>query len=212
MTIHHHPDDAMLMAYATGNLAEAFHLIVAAHSSLCDTCRITIESFDALGGGLLDDCDPVGMNADSLDRVLANLDTVLPTQPVRSIQTALPAPIVSYVGGDLDAVKWRPIGMGIKQAILPTSKTAQARLLYIPSGTAVPDHSHKGQECTLVLQGSFEDEGGKFSRGDMEQADANVTHTPIAGMDGDCICLAVTDAPLRFKGWLPKLVQRFASI
>jgi putative transcriptional regulator len=56
------------------------------------------------------------------------------------------------------------------------------------------------------------DEDDRFARGDIETADASVTHTPTAAPGQDCICLAVTDAPLRFQGWLPRLVQKFVRI
>ena len=76
----------------------------------------------------------------------------------------------------------------------------------------MPDHSHGGTEMTLVLQGAFRDDEGKFARGALALSDENVTHTPIADISEDCICLAVTDAPLQFKGWLPKVVQRIVRI
>ena len=102
--------------------------------------------------------------------------------------------------------------MGVKQSILPTAPGATARLLYIPAGTAVPDHGHNGTEVTLVLKGAFEDEDGRFARGDVEVATEELNHTPVADISEDCICLAVTDAPLRFKGLLPRLAQPFLKI
>ena len=36
MTIRHHLSDQLLMAYAAGQLPEAFNLVVATHVSLCD--------------------------------------------------------------------------------------------------------------------------------------------------------------------------------
>jgi putative transcriptional regulator len=117
-----------------------------------------------------------------------------------------------YVGGDLSAIKWRSMGMGVKQAILPTSKAASARLLYIPAGCAVPDHGHRGTELTLVLQGAFVDEHDRFARGDVEVANEELEHTPVADVGVDCICLSATDAPLRFNGFMPRLAQRFLRI
>jgi putative transcriptional regulator len=124
----------------------------------------------------------------------------------------LPGPLQDYVGGDLDAIRWKPVGMGVKQAILPTSKEATARLLFIPAGTAMPDHGHQGTEMTMVLQGAFQDDDEYFARGDVEIADSDVHHTPVADIHEDCICLAVTDAPLQFDGLLPKIAQRFLRI
>jgi putative transcriptional regulator len=37
-------------------------------------------------------------------------------------------------------------------------------------------------------------------------------HTPVADIHEDCICLAVTDAPLTFSGLIPKLAQPFLRI
>jgi len=100
----------------------------------------------------------------------------------------------------------------VKQAILPTDGPATARLLYIPAGAAMPDHGHHGTEMTMVLQGAFQDGDDYFARGDVEVADSDLHHTPIADIHEDCICLAVTDAPLRFDGLLQKAVQRWARI
>jgi putative transcriptional regulator len=64
----------------------------------------------------------------------------------------------------------------------------------------------------LVLQGAFRDETDQFGVGDIEVANEALDHTPVA-MDGaDCICLAATDAPLRFNSLLPRLAQPFVRI
>jgi putative transcriptional regulator len=212
MTIKHHLEEHTLLAYATGNLPEALNLIVAAHVSLCDECRATVESFDTVGGALLEDMAAAELGDDSLARTLAQIEEPVAPVPAPRRGGTLPAPVQAYVGGDLEAVKWRPIGMGVKQAILPTSAEASARLLFIPAGAAVPDHSHQGNELTLVLKGAFEDEVDRFARGDVEIADDSLHHQPVADVSEDCICLAVTDAPLKFKGWLPRIVQRIVGI
>ena len=48
--------------------------------------------------------------------------------------------------------------------------------------------------------------------GDIEICDPNVEHTPVAEPGEDCICLAATDAPLKFSGLLPKIAQPFLRI
>ena len=76
----------------------------------------------------------------------------------------------------------------------------------------MPQHTHQGLELTLVLAGSFADGDEEFHAGDIEVADETVDHTPVSGPNGPCICLAVTDAPLVFRSWLPRMIQRFAKI
>jgi putative transcriptional regulator len=210
--IRHHLDEATLLAYSAGTLPEAFSLIVATHLSMCDTCRADAQAYDAIGGALIDR-DAMTMDAGALDKVLAGLDstTPLPAAPARP-RSVLPEPLFSYVGGDLDSVRWRPVGMGVRQAILRTSKGATARLLCIPAGAAMPDHGHHGKEMTLVIQGAFQDADDYFAPGDIEIADSDVQHIPVADIHEDCICLAVTDAPLRFTGVLPRIWQKFARI
>ena len=209
--ITHHLTDDLLMAYAAGTLPEAFALVAASHISLCDECRARLGAYEALGGAVLDTA-PEMMSEDALDRGLAaclsRLDGPAP-QPQKPAmrQGPLPGPLADWIGGGLDAVRWTPLGMGVRQAILPTSRHASARLLHIPAGVAVPDHGHRGTELTLVLQGAFHDEISRFGPGDVEIAGQELEHQPVAEAGLDCICLAATDAPLRFNALLPRLLQ-----
>lgn len=209
MTIRHHLSEQLLMAYAAGQLPEAFNLVVATHVSMCDECRARLGSYDAVGGALLEEADEIALGENALARALARIESLPQATRAEPLAPAgiLPAPLADYVGGDLSSVRWRRIGGGVKQAILPTGRDASVRLLYIPAGTAVPDHGHKGTELTLVLQGAFADDNARFGRGDIEIADEDMEHTPVALAGEDCICLAATDAPLRFRGIIPRLAQ-----
>lgn len=215
MTIRHHISDALLTAYAAGSLAEAFSLVIATHISLCDECRARAQALEAVGGALMDETPPVVMSEGSLAAVMARLDRSLPERRIempRRADRLTPAPLAEYLGGGIEVVRWRPLGGGVRQAILPTGPEAIARLLWIPGGQSVPDHGHRGMELTLVLQGAFRDETDRFGPGDMEIADEELEHTPVAEAGPDCICLAATDAPLRFNSFLPRLVQPFVRI
>jgi putative transcriptional regulator len=212
--INHHLNDSLLMGYASGNLPEGFSLVVATHISLCDECRARLESFNAVGGALMDEDGEVEMAEDSLASTL-ELIANAPEAPKSTVPTkgaVLPTPLQSYVGGDLDKVRWRSLGGGVKQSVLKTSSKATVRLLQIPAGAAMPDHGHRGTELTLVLKGAFRDEDGRFGRGDIEIANEDLHHTPVAEAGEDCICLAATDAPLRFRRLIPRMAQPFLGI
>jgi putative transcriptional regulator len=211
-TIRHHLTDAILMAYAAGELPEAFSLVVATHVSMCDDCRAALAAHEAVGGAILeaaDEADGGDWAEGALGACLARLDS-LPQANARAHaprRGILPAPLADYVGGDVGAVKWKTVGMGVRQAILPTDRAATARLLWIPGGAAMPDHGHRGTEMTIVLQGAFSDGADRFGPGDVETVDPDVEHTPVAEPGVPCICLAASDAPLRFKGMIPRLAQ-----
>lgn len=201
---HHIPDD-LLRAYATGNLPHAFSVVVAAHVSICDACRAQVEAEEMLGGALLDRCGTADLSVSARDRLMASLDSLPPPPaPVRA-SGIFPAPVMQALDGN--PPKWRMLGGGIRQQILSADAEGSLRLLYIPPGRAVPEHGHRGLEMTLVLQGSFSDSAGRFGRGDVECAHDDVDHQPVADAGLPCICLAATDAPLRFHAMMPRLLQ-----
>jgi putative transcriptional regulator len=213
-SINHHLTEDFLMSYAAGTLPEAFSLVVATHVSLCDECRAQVEAYEALGGAVLASGDEVAPSADSLEATLSRITSGPAAPEHRPIRVPglFPSPLQGYVGGDLGAVKWKSVGMGVRQAILANSRDASVRLLHIPAGSAVPDHGHNGRELTLVLQGAFRDSEGRFTRGDVEVADGGLSHTPVAEAGEDCICLAATEGRLRFRDLLPRLAQPFVRI
>ncbi len=210
--IHHTAPDDLLMGYATGALPQAFDLVIATHVSLSLDARARLESFEAIGGVVLEGLDSTPVAEDSLERTFAMIENAARDDiPAPSFGT-FPTPLRTLVGGDESAVRWRSLGGGVKQCVVHSDAHGTARLLLIPAGRAMPSHSHNGTEMTLVLKGAFRDEGGRFARGDLEVADTEVDHQPIAEPGEDCICLVATDARLKFRGLLPRLAQPFFGI
>lgn len=212
MVTHQLPDE-ILTDYAAGNLPEAFNVVVASHASLCPPVKNRIDDLEDIGGAVLDSIDGIEMSSGSLEATLAKITgaAAMPSpKPQPSVDcSVLPAPLRKYVGGGLADVRWRSIGMGCKQSILASDSDASVRLLYIPAGSEMPDHGHHGMEMTLVLQGAFLDGSERFARGDVEVADEDTNHTPIADVGEDCICLAACAGGLKFNGLLPRIAQPF---
>lgn len=205
MTINHHIPDALLLDYASGRLSEPFALVVATHVSMCDECRARLEAHEVAGGALIEADSGAELSGGLLDSVMAQLDEPVEEAPVYRRSGIFSAPVMEALKGR--PPKWKPLGRGVRQQILRRSESGSVRLLYIPPGQAVPDHTHGGLELTLVLQGAFSDEGGRFGVGDVEVADDDVEHQPVAEKGDPCICLAATDAALRFNSFIPKLMQ-----
>lgn len=220
MSINHHPSAELILDYATGAMTEAWGLAIATHLSLCPECRRRVAEMEALGGDLLDAAPPVPMNSGALNAVMAQLDdspaaptAAAPSRKRDGERLVLSEPLRTYVGGDADDLKWQRLGLGACQFLIPTGeKGATARLLRIPAGRPVPAHSHRGLELTLVLSGAFSDATGLYRRGDLQEADENLSHQPHAAPGQDCICLAVTDSPLQFSSFAARLVQPFLGI
>ena len=220
MTVKHHIGDDLILAYATGELDEATSLLIATHMALCPQCREALELAESIGGALIEAEAETEVAEDTLAAVFSRIESrPEPAAPLPSPTGAergscvLPQPLRDYAGGDVDTLRWRSLGGGVRHLLIDTGASrAKARLLYIPAGAKVPDHGHRGLELTLVLKGSFYDEGAWFRRGDVEEADATIEHQPVAGPEEPCICLAVTDAPLRFRSIIPRLAQPFLGI
>ncbi|AOZ69378.1 transcriptional regulator [Rhodobacter xanthinilyticus] len=203
--IQHHITDDILESYRAGRLPHAFAVVVAAHLSLCPACRARAETADFLGGALLNGLEGAALRAGARERMMAALDAAPPPPPAPRASGVFPAPVMAELGGR--PPRWRMLGGGIRQQILSADREGSLRLLYIPPGKAVPEHGHRGLEMTLVLQGSFHDCEGAFARGDLETAHDAIHHQPVAGPGAPCICLAATDAPLRFQALVPRILQ-----
>lgn len=208
---HHIPDD-VLMGYAAGALPRAFDLVVATHVSLSDEARARLAGFEEVGGAVLSELEACEIGEDSLEKTLAKISGMAPTPRTGPAEGLFPKPLQEAVGGDADTVTWKGIGMGAKQAVICSEDGAVARLLSIPAGQAMPQHGHNGMEMTLVLKGAFRDEDGVFARGDIEVANQDVDHSPVAEPGEDCVCLIATDAKLRFQGVLPRIAQPFLGL
>ncbi|WP_346893943.1 ChrR family anti-sigma-E factor [uncultured Roseibium sp.] len=217
----HHIRDELLAAYAMGDLTEGWSLAVATHLALCPDCRARLARFEAAAGDMLEKIEPAERSVDTSWQALRQRIAQAPppaANPSPKVDESrgdyvLPAPLRNYVGSDVEQLKWKALGRGAYQVLVPTGdEETSVRLLRIPAGKPVPEHGHGGRELTLVLSGSFSDATGRYGRGDLEDADEDLEHQPIAGDEEDCICLAVTDAPLRFKSRLLRLVQPMLGI
>ncbi|MGB0204253.1 MAG: ChrR family anti-sigma-E factor [Neptuniibacter sp.] len=217
MNIKHHLDEATLVSYAAGSMSQAMALVVACHISICPSCRERVSQSEAIGGILLDSLDEASISDDALDQVLACLDQepeidiemIRSSKQLQPSSDLIPRPSQDCIGNSFDEIEWKRIVPGIYYYDLPfkTEKGGASRLMRIAPGKAMLPHSHDGNELTLILQGSFSDEMGRFTAGDIADLDSEIEHQPLVDSDEDCICLIATDAPLKFSTLLGKLVQ-----
>lgn len=212
--IRHHPPSELLMDYATGALAEARALAIAAHVGLCDLCRAELRRLEAVGGALLaaePDAEPFDDRL--LRAALERLDApearpaAPPAAPDDATRRLLPSALWPYVAGGIGRLAWKTVGIGVREAVLPAGRGGhRASLLRIAAGRRIAKHTHGGEEMTLVLAGGFTDGDRHYARGDFALADATTEHRPVADPGEDCISLAVLDAPMRLTGPIGRLI------
>ena len=97
-------------------------------------------------------------------------------------------------------INWKKIFKGFYEYTLGLPNNEKAKIIKMDPGSKVPLHSHNGKEYILVLEGSFNDEYGSYSKGDLQINDSRIKHTPIASKTEGCICLTITEEELVFYG------------
>ena len=220
MKITHHLSDELLLDYSTGALTEAWSIAVAAHLSMCSHSRAAYSKIEELGGALLTSANQEVLSESIFENVLDRLDddTEFTNGDVRKDpewagRFGIPTVVSDYFPFGTKKLPWKSLGLGVNQIVLETrDKSATARLLKIPAGKKVPHHSHHGRELTVVFSGGFTDATGSYGPGDIQEVGGNVEHQPWARKGEDCICLAVTDAPLKFSNIAVRLAQPLIGI
>lgn len=215
----HHLDASTLLGYSAGALPTAFMAVAATHLSLCHACRERLLQADRVGGALMQQQEPAPLSSSARDAMLSRLARE-PAAPVsapaiRASGAApealdgdrMPAPLRPYFGETFSGLRWRTIGPGVHHIRGPRMEGGDLMLLRIAPGRSVPLHSHGANELTVVLRGAYDDMLGHFAPGDAADLDSDIEHQPVTSPGVPCICVAATDAPLRFSGWLARTLQ-----
>ncbi len=206
--------DAFLVDYAAGAARAPVGLLVATHLALNPEARRAYRALEAAGGALLEGIAPAAVSSDALARVLARTETPerepAPAPRPVAAESFLPRALAELAPEGIERLPWRRIIGGVEEAALPVSDgRAKATLLRIAAGRAIPAHTHRGLEMTLVLDGAFADEAGRYARGDVCVTDETITHAPAAERARDCVCLLVSEAPIRLTGRFMRLLNPF---
>ena len=207
--------DELLIAHAAGKLPEPVGLAIATHLAMSPAARARYARYETLGGVLLDEQEPVAMAGDAWQRLIGRLDTEVGDDLVGVADATvvgadpLPQPLRDYLPGPLETLRWRNLGTAAEIELHIRAPGYRTTLIRVRAGRMVPQHTHEGNELTVVLRGAFHDETGHYVRGDLAIADASVDHRPVADEGEDCLCLAVTDAPLRLTGRFGRFLNPF---
>ncbi len=209
---HYHPSDELLMAFAAGQQADALGILVACHLQECAHCRSKVRMYERIGGELIEALPDDQMSSATIEQLIKRLDTPLTAQQTNTAASdeRIPAPLRRFVPSYYDSLEWTGFSSSIKEFKLPISDERYTAKFYkITAGKELPAHTHKGNEFTLVMEGSFSDDAGKYNQGDFILADTKTIHQPRASDDCDCICFAVMDAPLKMTGFFGRMLNPF---
>jgi putative transcriptional regulator len=201
--------DFLIAQHVAGSLPEPAEILVGSHLEMQRSSRRFADALEAMAGDALEQAEAVPLT--SRDKQLANIMTSAPmaaTPESRNHEaTKLPSPLFRYTGRDLPQIPWKTKLPGFKQHVISRTDEAEASLLWVRPGRALPHHSHHGLELTLVLEGEFHDHRGNFSEGAVSVADESLDHRPVAGTNRPCVCFSVLFAPIALTGPTLRLVS-----
>jgi len=216
--IRHHPDDALLLAFAAGRLGAGPALVLGVHLDGCAACRGRLQPLLALGGALVEQSEPLALAPAAWAQTLERIDAAPAPAPAPAPAAQPPA-----LPGGLPwparlratrASRWHWMGPGMRFArlTLPAQPEAKLFLLRIGPGRSLPRHSHDGLELTQVLCGRFDDGRASFGAGDFDATDDEVLHQPVVRPGAECVCLAYVASRLRFEGRIASVIGGWVGL
>ncbi len=213
--VNHHPDTRLLNEFASGALPLAQSLCVSLHLKYCDQCQRNNQRLQLLGGTLFDELTPQPIDSKMLSNLFSRLDEEPPLAFASAEQSkdSYPALVQRLMARDYEDLDWRRVNSDLRISRLRTGDPENEFALYhIKAGGKIPQHTHRGTELTLVLEGSFSDEEGVYLEGDFLMRDAEDMHTPTASKSADCVCIGVLDAPISFTRWNYRALNPFMKL
>ncbi|MGR5156032.1 ChrR family anti-sigma-E factor [Vibrio owensii] len=213
-----HPDKILLEAYASGSIDAVSGLVVATHLETCSKCRAYVNEFEAEQASVA--VSDIASEYDADFDIMFN--DIISAEPTPESVVIKDIAKVEVAGKDFKLPKtlsrfsdlvgeWKSYGGKVYSAQLDLGEDARVNLMYISEDVRIPQHTHKGQESTLVLHGGFSDEDGHYEAGDMMVRDGSVKHSPFTKPGEDCLCLTVLTEPMIFTQGVARIFNMFGK-
>lgn len=218
MLVTQHPEKALLKAYSAGELDESLAFIIATHLEMCAECKEHCVEYEEETADQIMTASVRELTASDIavmEQIMSH--TPAPTQPKRrvsSMQTSVNGKTFT-LPNTLSAIepnigRWDRVIGNLWRASIDVGSDCKMNLIYMENGGGIAEHTHRGFEATLVLDGEFSDESGQFTDGDFILKDGKCIHKPYT--DTHCLCLAVMDKPLHFSSGLARLLNPFSHL
>ena len=207
-----HLSEDVLELYASGSLSEGMEIFVKGHLHFCPTCRSRVELLEMVAGELLSNSiDTNEVISPSFNNVLnkiasGNTDQKDEIRPLIK-GGKMPIMINNLVGRTSDEISWRFRLPGISDYQISNSNGEEISLLKAEPGVKIFQHTHEGEEATLVLSGALQDGETVLRAGDVSVVNEEHTHNPASIGYEPCICLIVMSGKVKFTGRFTRAIN-----
>ncbi|GGD66249.1 ChrR family anti-sigma-E factor [Lacimicrobium alkaliphilum] len=213
-----HPNSQQLSEFAQGQCDSGVALIIAAHTDMCRQCKqkLTLIEAELAREAMAEKSSP----DPAFDTMLAN---ILQMPAASGIEVSykqkkleldgkefvLPRSLQRYA----DKINgWSHLPGKLWQARVDLGIDGRADFTYMEKGGSVPEHTHRGTELTLVLDGEFSDGIRNYDTGDFIERSCDHVHTPHTEADEGCLVFSILDKPLHFTSGIARLLNPFSQL
>lgn len=213
-----HPDIELLLKYANGVIEPALSIAIGLHQQGCILCQQRVAELESIAGSRLESVKNAEIDMSAFDNLLNSLDNLADfdeseNQNSDNLSLAIAGSdfelFNQLANRDFSHLNWQKVTRKISRAdVAMNDDVFQVEIIKLLPNAKIPKHTHSGKEFTLVLQGDFSDHQGIYKSGEFIEQDASNQHQPVAGLSG-CVCLAITDAPLKFTGTFGPVINWF---
>lgn len=212
-----HPTQQQLHDFVEGNSAPAMALVISAHVDMCEQCKMHVAAMQEQASEM---AFQAAAESPEFAAMLANI-TRLPEAeritghaPAAEIELdgrsfSLPRPLRRYVK---KTGNWSHLLGKLWQAPVDLGPIGKANFIYMEKGGRVPEHTHRGNELTLVVDGEFSDGIADYDTGDFIIMDGANKHTPHSEADEGCLVFTIVDQPLHFTSGVARLLNPFSHL
>jgi len=216
--INFHPPHQTLALFAEGSLPATEALIVSAHCDMCQQCQNIVQFHtDSTADEIFaEDAEQMLEFGDMMNAITATEKVVGLTKTASSRgieldgkQFMLPKTLNRFAD---KMGNWSHLVGKIWTAPVDIGGDYKANFIFMEPGSSVPEHTHKGTETTLVINGEFGDGISMYDSGDFIQMNSRHTHTPSTAADEGCLVFSVVDKPLHFTSGWARLINPFSHL
>ena len=226
--IKHHPTFELLKSFVDGDLPASLSAGIAIHADMCPICQrqiaqLTEQVAEAnfefeeayLDRFIVDSSEDIAdMPVINFDQMIDDITAIedLAKSVVKTkkqISFNEQSYILPHALHNMELGRTAHIGKLSRARIQLDEDEIHTSLLHIQPGGGVSEHTHKGFELTLLLDGSFEDENGHYEKGDFIMLSGDHQHHPIS--PEGCLCYTVANDALHFTQGINKLLNPIGS-
>ncbi|WP_287438431.1 ChrR family anti-sigma-E factor [Reinekea sp.] len=207
-----HPSSDKLIEFSSGVGSAAMNIAVSAHLHFCKDCLRQVVEYESVAAVLFEQQAEVTMAKDGFETLMERIVRQPVSKPstTRVVPSRFPPVVEKLMAHGTDALCWKKPMKNLRVSQLLTDEQGLTLgLHHMKAGCRVPQHTHRGHEISLVIEGGFSDQMGSYGVGDFITLSTEHHHSPQADADGDCWLLSVVEAPVRLTGPLGWILNPF---